>query len=99
MAAKKPEGLKKDIDPKLRYAHMIVYLARRTSLLSWCIGAGVLLGFVIFPVTAGLINNWLAILPVVAVVALATLMIPPTEEWEYSPWQAEPERYEHYTRD
>lgn len=99
MAAKKPEGLKKDIDPKLRYAHTIVYLARRASLLSWCIGAGVLLGFVIFPVTAGLINNWLAILPVVAVVALATLMIPPTEEWEYSPWQAEPERYEHYTRD
>lgn len=99
MAAKKPEGLKKDIDPKLRYAHMIVYLARRASLLSWCIGAGVLLGFVIFPVTSGLINNWLAILPVVAVVALATLMIPPTEEWEYSPWQAEPERYEHYTRD
>ena len=99
MTAKKPEGSKKEIDPKLRYAHMVVYLARRASLMSWCIGAGVLLAVVLFPVTAGLIENWLTIVPVVAVVAVATLLIPPTEEWEYSPWQAEPERYEHYTRD
>ncbi len=99
MAAKKPEGSKKEIDPKLRYAHMVVYLARRASLMTWCIGTGVLLAVLVFPVTTGFIKSWLTILPVVGAVALATLVIPPTEEWEYTPWQAEPERYEHYTRD
>lgn len=32
-------------------------------------------------------------------VEIDTLMIPPTEEWGYTVWQAEVERYEQYTSD
>lgn len=100
MAATSPESEKKaKTDPKLRYAHMIVYLARRASLVTWCVGAGVFIGVTVFPVAAGMIDSWLTLMPILAVICAITLTIPPTEEWEYTPWQAEPERYEHYTRD
>ncbi len=99
MAAKNPRSDAKKIDPKMRYAHMVVYLARRASLVSWCVGAGVFIGITVFPVAAGLIHSWVALIPPLAVICGITLTIPPTEEWEYTPWQAEPERYEHYNRD
>ena len=99
MAAKNPQSKAKQIDPKMRYAHMVVYLQRRASLMTWCIGSGLFLGFVIFPHVAGFVDSWLVLLPVILAVGIATLTIPPTEEWEYTPWQAEPERYEHYNRD
>lgn len=92
-----PKG--ESLDPKKRYAHRKVYVARRASLIFWCVGAGLFLWLTVFPVVAGFIGNWLAILPLVFVVMFLTLGIPPTEEWEYTPWQAEPERYEHYSRD
>jgi len=99
MAAKNPQSNAKKIDPKMRYAHMVVYLARRASLMSWCIGAGVFIGITVFPVASGMIHSWLTLIPPLAVICGITLTIPPTEEWEYTPWQAEPERYEHYNRD
>lgn len=99
MADKQVSKSKPDaLDPKKRYAHMIVYVARRASLISWCIGAGIFLGLTVFPVVAGFVSSWLAILPIVLLVGFLTMGIPPTEEWEYTPWQAEPERYEHYSR-
>ncbi len=99
MAAAKPASNKKEIDPKMRFAHLVVYQGRRASLMTWCLGAGAFMALVIFPVAAGFIHSWLTVLPVIAVIAFFTLTIPPTEEWEYTPWQADPERYEHYTRD
>jgi hypothetical protein len=92
-------GRKSGNDTKLRYAHLVVYLKRRASLVTWCIGSGVFLGLVVFPHTAGFVESWITLLPVILAVGAATLAIPPTEEWEYTPWQAEPERYEHYNWD
>ncbi len=99
MAGKNRETSKKVIDPKMRYAHMVVFLIRRASLVSWCLGTGALLAITLFPVATGVIRSWISVLPIILGVGFATLMIPPTEEWGYTPWQAEAERYEHYTRD
>ncbi|MEY4630742.1 MAG: hypothetical protein RIQ81_862 [Pseudomonadota bacterium] len=92
-------GDKSKQDPKLRYAHMVVYLRRRASLLTWCIGAGMFLGLLVYPLLTGMVSHWTSLLPPILAVGLATLTIPLSEEWEYTPWQAEPERYEHYNRD
>ena len=90
---------KSKLDPKMRYAHLVVYIQRRASLVTWCVGAGIFMGMLLFPLVAGFVESWTSLLPVILAVGAATLTIPLSEEWEYTPWQAEPERYEHYNRD
>lgn len=84
-------------DPEEYYAKLRIYKGRRRTLpviLAFC--------FVLF---AGMIStsmflnhHWLTTLGPVMVIGSLLVLLPPTEEWIYTPWQSSSQMYErHFT--
>jgi hypothetical protein len=81
--------------PEDLYTRLIVYHQRRSLLTLVSIGFGV---FCFALLTTGRRHHqpWLVAALPIAAVGLIIGLVPPTEEWDYKPWQTKPRQYEHH---
>ena len=86
----------KKADPEGFYPKLIILKLRRRQL-----ALALMLAFAAFVAILARDHNhpekpwWLAGLPIAAL-GLIIGLIPPSEEWEYKPWQARPRQYERH---
>lgn len=72
---------------------LLVYRHRQISILMLVIGATILFSFIIVEAQEKDLAWWHLVLPLSALGSLFCL-VPPTEEWEYKPWQGKPRKVE-----
>lgn len=85
----------KAVDPIEFYSHLEVKKHYRFTL--W-----IVIGVMLFLVTNAIYFNiwyqkpWITILFPVVSICIFLLLIPPSEEWAYKPWQHSAQKVEHY---
>lgn len=84
-------------DTKNYYMRLIVYKARRAALMTLFTIALVVFSVII---NHDLTHNisWMVTAIPITLLGLLWLLVPPTERWDYQPWQSSPQQVErHWT--
>ena len=80
------------------YTKLLIYRTKQLSFLFLLIIAFIFFSVSIF---GNMIaeKHWLFVALPISLLGTAFIFVPPTEEWEYIPWQNESERYEYTSFD
>ncbi len=111
MAAKSPNQLQKEMfsqmknemkssqkqkkDEKAFYPKLIIYKGKLWSLTVLCTTMFFIFTYLLFRDILGSVPWWTTATPVL-LLASFFLVLGPTEEWEYEPWQAKAQQYERH---
>lgn len=80
------------------YTRLLISPQRRWGLFVVAMICGVIMASMIFGnMITGL--SWVALIIPVSIVGAFLAVYPATEEWEYTPWQAQAQQYESHFRD
>jgi hypothetical protein len=81
------------------YSKLLIWNARRTSLFLGCVTLFLVFGSMVYAHISLEGEHWILLVPPIAFFGLLLLVLPPTEEWDYQPWQSSAEKSEHYFYD
>lgn len=98
MPKQKPQNKRRNADNNRFYTQLIVYRNRQWGIAFFVALATVVFGYFIAKDMFGG-KSWVAIGTPLSLLGLLFLLIPPTEEWEYRPWQAKAQQYEKHFLD
>jgi len=81
------------------YSKLLIWKARRTSLFLGCVALLLVFASMVYAHITLEGEHWILLVPPIAFFGLLLLVLPPTEEWDYQPWQSSAEKSEHYFYD